>query len=58
MGEAKEASPAGAGRELAAGARAKAFEPFLVGHFSGTFVNIQNCCIRPKAHMQENRRAI
>jgi hypothetical protein len=40
MGEAKEASSAGAGRELAAGARAKAFEPFLVGHFSGTFINI------------------
>ncbi|HEY8137816.1 MAG TPA: hypothetical protein VIF61_08235 [Methylocystis sp.] len=58
MGEAKEASPARACRELAAGARAKTFEPFLVGHFRGTFVNIQNCCIGPKAHMQENRRAI
>ena len=58
MGEAKEASPAGAGRELAAGARAKTLEPFLIGHFSGTFVNIQNRRIRPKAHMQENRRAI
>ncbi len=58
MGEAKEASPAGAGRELAASARAKTFEPFLFGHFSGTFVNIQNRRIRPKAHMQENRRAI
>ena len=58
MGEAKEASPAGASRELAAGARAETFEPFLIGHFSGTFVNIQNRCIRPKAHMQEKRRAI
>jgi hypothetical protein len=58
MGKAKEASPAGASREFAASARAKTFEPFLIGHFVGTFVYIQNRCIRPKAHMHENRRAI